>query len=101
MTQIKDFKFVIRLIDDLCDGGIMYYFIHKFERNKDINFDDLKIFLDRFHDNDVDEEYYKQSQIELLEMWNDEWYNEAVDHNSDEYFDEWYKDNFEESEIQY
>ena len=79
----------------------MYYFIHKFERNKDINFDDLKIFLDRFHDNDVDEEYYKQSQIELLEMWNDEWYNEAVDHNSDEYFDEWYKDNFEESEIQY
>jgi hypothetical protein len=101
MTQTKDFKFVIRLIDDLCDGGIMYYFIHKFERNKDISFNDLKIFLDRFHDDDVDEEYYKQSQIELLEMWNDEQYNKDAFHNSDEYFNEWYEDNFDLNEIKY
>jgi hypothetical protein len=100
MTQIKDFNFVIRLVDDICDGGIMYYFIHKFERNKDINFDDLKIFLDRWNKG-VDEEYYKQSQIELLEMWNDEQYSKAEAHNSDKWYDEWYEDNFDLNEIKY
>jgi hypothetical protein len=41
MTQTKDFNFVIRLVDDLTDGGILYYFIHKFERNKDISFNEI------------------------------------------------------------
>ena len=101
MTQTKDFNFVIRLVDDLADGGILYYFIHKFERNKDINFNDLKIFLDRFHDDDVDEEYYKEEEKYLIEAWNDESYNKDKDWRLEEYFNEFYEANFDINEVEY
>ena len=101
MTQTKDFNFVIRLVDDLADGGILYYFIHKFERNKDINFNDLKIFLDRFHDDDVDEEYYKEEEKYLIEAWNDKSYNKDKDWRLEEYFNEFYEANFDIDEVKY
>ena len=101
MTQTKDFNFVIRLVDDLADGGILYYFIYKFERNKDINFNDLKIFLDRFHDDDVDEEYYKEEEKYLIEAWNDKSYNKDKDWRLEEYFNEFYEANFDIDEVKY
>ena len=101
MTQTRNFNFVFRLVDDLDDGDLLYYFYHKFERNKDVNFDDLKIFLDRFHDDDVDEEYYKEEEKYLIEAWNDESYNKDKDWRLEEYFNEFYEANFDINEVEY
>ena len=88
MKQTRNFNFVFRLVDDLCDGDLLYYFYHKFERNKDVNFDDLEIFLDGFHD-------------DLIGAWNDESYNNEEGHISDEWINEIYEDNFDINEIEY
>ena len=53
-----------------------------------MNFDDLKIFLDRFHD-------------DLIGAWNNESYNKAEGWKTDEWINEIYEDNFDINEVEY
>ena len=101
MIQTRSFNFVVRLLDYSYDGDMLYYFYHKFERNKDVDFDKFKVFLDRFHDNDVSEEYYKECENILIKEWNNESYNIAEGYISDEEFNKMYKDNFDINEVEY